>query len=225
MGFAMRNTRIWVGAALLVSGAVDGTLARAQPGPVSVTATITSATLNLSTMQANAGTIVFQIANHSGIPRTFTIGGKTSAVIPANKSATFTVVLAGGTYLALSYGPALTHGLSTELTVNATCLHPTRTTVTVRMRPGPIALSRSTVPCGTVTFRVTNVGRTLVQVFAIYQPNNDGVQLGHSPRLSPGRSASLTVQFRTRGRAFYSDASGNPDQAEQYNEYGYLTVV
>ena len=87
-----------------------------------------------------------------------------------------------------------------------------------------MTLSRSTVPCGAVTFVVTNVG-TIVHTFWIFAPDNNSVapRGGHGPRIKPGQTVRMTVNFTTTGRAFYE--CGEMEHGEIYGETGYLVLV
>jgi uncharacterized cupredoxin-like copper-binding protein len=200
-------------------------LAQTRAASSTVTVTITSSSILLAPMQVPAGTVVFKIANKGKIPRNFKIAGKSTPTIAVGKSATLRVALPkSGTYLYLSFGKGHTAGRSGVLTVVDTCTNPASASVTVQMQEAPMKLSRQTVPCGTVTFVITNAG-TIIHTFQIDVPNSTGVVApgGQGPRLDPGQTASITVRFTTKGSAFYRCSETEHD--EQYGETGSLTVV
>jgi uncharacterized cupredoxin-like copper-binding protein len=85
-----------------------------------------------------------------------------------------------------------------------------------------MVFSQESVPCGTVTFQVTNAG-TIVHAFEIRTPDDPGRVAGHTPPLQPGQSATLTVRFAVKGRADYSCSEYEHD--ERYGEIGYLAIV
>jgi uncharacterized cupredoxin-like copper-binding protein len=75
-----------------------------------------------------------------------------------------------------------------------TTQHATATTVTVAASEFKFKLSRKTVPVGTVTFRVVNKGK-IAHDFKI-----DGKK---TPLVKPGKSATLKVVFKKKGRFAY----------------------
>jgi uncharacterized cupredoxin-like copper-binding protein len=198
---------------------------QAETGGAPVVVTITNAGVQLLPSQVGAGSVTFAITNRSSLARTLTVAGKKTALITPGKSARLVAAIPNsGTYLLLSYGAHHAAGLSSVLIVVDACTHPAATSVAVTMREGPIELSRTSVPCGTVTFTVTNTG-TIVHGFVITGPNDAShfAPGGQGPRLAPGQTAQIVVTFATKGRAFYR--CSEPEHDETYGESGFLSVA
>ena len=99
------------------------------------------------------------------------------------------------------------------------CIDPVATTVSVQMGQdrGGITVSQSAIPCGTVTFVVSNVG-TLVdslQVFAALPAVE-----GSTPELQPGQSARLTLRFPAKRLVHYQSGDCPPAGPEFGGDYG-----
>jgi uncharacterized cupredoxin-like copper-binding protein len=211
------------GAALLVAAAVARS--QADAGPATIVVTMTDSKLNAAPMTAPLGSVVFKVVNKGTRPRDFEIAGKSTPQIASGKSATLKVTFPKtGTFLYLSYRAGHTGGLSNALRVVATCTHPTTSTVRVQMKEAPEILSQTRVPCGTVTFVLTNVGK-IVHSFDVFAPDNATVVPpgGHGPRVKPGQTARMTVRFTMKGRVLYT--CGETEHGEMYGELGYLFVV
>ncbi len=86
-----------------------------------------------------------------------------------------------------------TTGLTGELYLYEPCTHPAMTTVDVSMATesaGGLVLSQTQVPCGTVTFDVTDVNEPATSLLAsIVVPQLAQV----TDQLDPGETASLTL--------------------------------
>jgi uncharacterized cupredoxin-like copper-binding protein len=206
-------------------GAVAPAVAVTHASATTVVITMTDAKLESAPVVAQPGIVLFRVVNQGTRSRNFEIAGKSTPQIAAGKSATLRVSFPKpGSFLYLSYGPGRTRGLSNEFRIVGTCLHPAKSTVRVQMKRAPIMVSRSTVPCGTVTFVVTNVDK-IIHSFWIFTPNNNGVAPpgGKGPVVRPGKSVRMTVKFTTTGRAFYE--CGVIEHGEIYSETGYLVVV
>jgi hypothetical protein len=80
------------------------------------------------------------------------------------------------------------------------CSDPSATTVDVQIdhAAGGLTLSPTTVPCGTVTFDVTDVDTTNVRLFV---STNAPPLSGLTTQLNPGGTTTLTVDFPTTGLA------------------------
>jgi hypothetical protein len=169
------------------------------------------------------GAIVFTVANRTTAMRTFGVAGKVTPRIPPGKIVTLRAALpVGGDYLAEAYGARQSNLLSSGLTVTVPCSHAVDSTVTVQMQEAPIRLSAATVPCGTVTYDITNVG-TVAHAFEILQPGTPGTVAGVGPLLEPGHVATLRVEFKLTGRAAYFCSV--PEHDDEYGETGvFLTV-
>ena len=196
-----------------------------RAGSTTVAVTITSPRVTAAPVRVPGGTVVFKVSNRASVSQNFTIAGKSTADIPPGGSATLRVALPkSGSYLFLSYGKHHTAPASGVLAVTNTCSAPVSTSVSVQMQEGPMTLSRQTVPCGTVTFVITN-GGTMVHTFQVTTPDNTAIIVpgGQGPRLNPGQSASIIVHFTTKGSAFYRCSETEHD--EQYGETGSLKLV
>ena len=195
--------------------AVGAGAALAHPGASTVVVTISRSGLEVAPITVLAGPLLLKISNHGKVARDFAIGGKRTAQIPPGKSATLTVALTGG-FRTYSSTRAKRRGrISGLLDALIRCATPVATMVTVQMtqEPGGIAPSRNTIPCGTVTFVVTNVGSLTddLHVFGALPQEN-----GTTPELTPGQTARLTIRFAAKGTVVYE--SGVFPAAE--SEYG-----
>lgn len=196
--------------------------AQAQAGSFTVVVTITNSGLTLAPSTVPAGSVVFKIVNRAKIARDFEIAGKKTPIIGTGKSATLRVeVKRFSRYFSVGPGHARLSGL---LGVLEACAKPTTSTVAVQITFGMITLSQSTVPCGTVTFVVTNKD-ALIHAFTVYVPTTVGAEV-HGPRLRPGATASTMVSFPYKGNVYYfcREYLHNEGQEESRNESGNLTV-
>jgi hypothetical protein len=210
-------------AAVLSVALTSAASTQAGIGGASVAVTITNAGLKLLPLQIPAGTVAFTITNKSSVARTVTVARKRSTLISPGHSDKLTASIpTGGTYLVLSYTARHTAPLSSALTVIDACTRPATTAIAVTMREGPTQLSSTSVPCGTVTFSITNAG-TIVHTFQIDAPNETGLVLGQGRQLNPGESATVTVRFARKGRAYYR--CSEPEHDEEYGESGFLAIV
>jgi hypothetical protein len=220
-------TRLIVAAGVAALLVVAAGSAQADSRAGTVVVTITRGGLEVAPVNVLAGTLLFKIANHAKVARDFAIGGKRTAQIPPGTSATLTVALTAGfqTYssMRLSHRGRIT-GLLDAL---APCADPAATTVTVHMtqEPGGIALSQNRIPCGTVTFVVTNVG-ALTDALWVFGtlPREKGV----TPEIASGQTASLTIQFVATGIVYYESGDFPPAEPEyggDSGEQGLFTIT
>jgi plastocyanin len=139
----------------------------------------------LSKTTALTGATVFHVVNRGKVAHSFSIAGQKTPVLKPGKSANLTVVfIDAGTYpffsavkgqsrmkgtLHVVEAPSPKSSTSTtpipvgatEPTVSppdAPCANPTNTTVTVTTFDFNFSLSQRTIPCGAVTFNITNAG-------------------------------------------------------------------
>jgi plastocyanin len=222
----MRSAR--AGVAVCSAGllAVLATLTTAAAGAQSraneVTVTITNAKVKVSAVSVPVGLVVFKVVNKAKLPHNFTIAGKATSKIAAGRSATLQVKIANkGPYVYYSVGPGRQGASRGAISVVEPCTHPTSSTVTVQMAETLSVLSRTTVPCGTVTFAVTNVG-TIVHSPDLFQANPPRT-LARGPELQPGQTASLVVRFTQKGQVEYR--CGEEEHDEMYGESVVLTVT
>jgi hypothetical protein len=190
----------------------------------SVVVTITDSQLKLSRPSV-IGSVVFNVVNKSRLPRDFEIAGKRTPSIASGASAPLRVELPkSGAYPYVSAGPGRASRLRGMLRVAVPCTHPSASTVSVRLSEEGTSLSQARIPCGTVTFAVTN-GGTIVHSFQVPTQTNFLVADpgGHTARLKPGSSARFKVRFVSKGIALYS--CGEPEHDEMFAESGWITVV
>jgi uncharacterized cupredoxin-like copper-binding protein len=201
-------------AAALVTAAVA--LGQPRSAPTTLAVTITDTQLRVVQKPVRIGLVTFKVANKSKTARDFRIAGKKTPKIAPGKAATLRVTFTKTglvVYSSTGSGRALLSGVFTFVDP---CTTPVASTVSLQMREGTIQLSRPSVPCGSVTFAVTNAG-TIVHTFQISAANGRGQQL------QPGQTANLTVQLTKKGRVFYSCAE--PEHDEMYGETGWINVV
>jgi hypothetical protein len=208
--------------------ATNAATARLAGPATTVVVTLTASKLTFSTDNIPVGEAEFRIANRSGDARTFVIGGMRTHPIPAGGSADLHVVLsARGYYTARAVGARRAPPLSSLIDVFEPCATPTATSISVRMAQdqGGITLSQTTIPCGTVTFVVTNAGTHIdsLQIFG-EQPG----ETGSTPELQPGQTATIDVRFTSKGTGYYQSGTyppAEPEFAGDYGEGGQFTVT
>jgi uncharacterized cupredoxin-like copper-binding protein len=169
----------------------------------------------LSAKTVPLGTVIFKVVNRGKLPHNFKIAGKATPLLAPGKSAVLRVVFTKkGTYVylctvtghaAAGMKGALGVGVSkvtpppttTTTSTNQACTNPTSTTITVDEFDFGFTLSANSVACGSVTFQMKNSGQS-VHNFAI-----QGVPNAAGPLLDPGKSATMTVNFTTKGTFTY----------------------
>ncbi len=160
------------------------------------------------------GRVVFNVSNRAANARRLTVGQTRTRLIQPRHSATLQVDLRSrGPYTVVETGPKNTPRITGVVRVFEPCTRPSATTVGVNVDHGRtgITLSRATIPCGTVTFVVTNIGTAVdsLQFFADYPQKG-----GATPELQPGQSARVTVQFPEKGIAYYQSGIYIPGEEE-----------
>lgn len=215
------------GCALVAAvAAVAAAPSHAAPARQRVAVTLTSRTVGLSTVNVLAGTIAFAVVNRSKFARAFAIAGRRTPQIPAGRSATLTVMLGTGFHEYTSVGRDRRGRIAGLVHALAPCTEPVATTVKVEMTqsPGSIAFSRTTIPCGTVTFVITNAG-TLVDKLRVYADYRG--EIGASPQIAPGQTATLVIRFLAKGIASYVSDDFPPPELEDGSmsgEQGQLAI-
>jgi hypothetical protein len=176
--------------------------ARAAASPTRVRATITNSRIVFTPSSVPTGTLVFTVFNRTSGARAFGVGARRTSAIGAGRSRRLTVTVSGTgerTFSSVatansrpSRGP--TPGVTGALYLYKPCTHPAMTTVDVRMAStsaGGLTLSRTRVPCGTVTFEVTDVDEPATSLLAsIVVPPLSQV----TNQLDPDGTASLTLR-------------------------------
>ena len=179
--------------------------AAATTSPTAVTVTIANTSIVFTPRDVPTGTLVFTVINRTTGVRDFGVGARRTGAIAAGRSTRLTLSLpARGERTFSSVATAGSHSkgraarLTGALYLFEPCTHPAVTTVDVRMATaaaGGLTLSQTSVPCGTVTFDVTDVdasGASFV-VSAEVPPLSAG-----TVQLEPGATATLTVRFAAR---------------------------
>jgi uncharacterized cupredoxin-like copper-binding protein len=82
-------------------------------------------------------------------------------------------------------------GTTTTTKTGATCASPQNTTVTVQEQEYKFVLSQTTIPCGNVTFNMSNTGQLEHNFDVQGVPNGAGV----GSFLQPGQTSSITVNL------------------------------
>jgi plastocyanin len=124
----------------------------------SVTVTMRQSKLTLSRRSVPAGAVAFHLVNRSKLTRDFRIAGKRSAPVKPGLKGILRVTLATPgryAYVSTARGARATRGV---LTVTGTPAPQPTTTVTVTATEFNFALSRQSVPAGTLIFTIANRG-------------------------------------------------------------------
>jgi hypothetical protein len=217
-----------VAAVGLVAGGGASAQASAVVSPTTVAVTIRNSGIVLAPALVPTGPVVFRIRNRTASTADFGIAGRRTRAIPVGRSAILAVTLARrGAQTVSSKATGRSMRATGILDVFEPCTSPATTTVSVEMAQdqGGIAVSQTAVPCGTVTFVVTDAGAV-----------NDSLQVfseapsvtGSTPDLRPGQTARLTLHFTAKGPVHYQSGDyppAEPEFAGDYNEEGQLTLV
>jgi hypothetical protein len=177
-------------------------IAEDERAPVTVDVKLTDSRSTMTPSTVPVGRVLFRIVNRGSTARSFTIGRARRAMIAPGSSVTLSALFSSrGPHPYVSGGPRAPR-LFGVLNVFVPCTQPQTSTVEVRMDHGRsgITLSRTTIPCGRVTFVVTNVGVMVdsLQIFTDY-PHARGT----TPELAPKETARLTISFTEKGVAYY----------------------
>jgi hypothetical protein len=171
------------------------------------------------------GGVLFLIENKDSRSHMFSAGGS-SVTIARGKSARLRVSFTRpGTYTYVSTAPGRGRfpGL---LSVVEPCANPAVTSVSVQLAQGSggLSVSQTSVPCGQVTFIVSDTG-TLPDNLHIFS-EGPGPHAS-TPELSPGQTATLTLQFPYEGLAQLESGDYPPAEPEfggDYGEEAHLTI-
>ncbi len=186
----------------LTAAAVWGPGVARAATPTRVTATITNSRIGFAPSYVPTGTVVITVVNRTKARRDFGAGARQTGGIAAGRSGRLTVTFSGSgerrfSSVAVAGSRHITGGsrrLTAALHLYKPCSDPSATTVDVQIdrSAGGLTLSPTTVPCGTVTFDVTDVdspnARLLVSADA---PPRSGV----AAQLNPGGTATLIIDF------------------------------
>jgi hypothetical protein len=221
---------VWLAGA---GGLFASAAARAAASPTRVTARITNSRIVFAPSNVPTGTLVFTVFNRTSRARAFGIGARRTSAIAAGRSATLTLTLrrAGErTFSSVatansrrSDGP--TPGFTGALYLYERCTHPAMTTVDVRMATesaGGLMLSQTRIPCGTVTFDVTDVDEPATSLLAsTVVPALAQV----TSQLDPGETAKLTLRSAAKTVVHCDAVQYDAVESDSFSVgYGSLTL-
>jgi hypothetical protein len=211
-----------VRAAIAGIAALAATALSALPaggGSATVRVTLTDEGATLSPSSVIAGNVFFTVSNHGRARRDFEIAGKKTAALPAGRMATLHVTFAPHPYRYVSVGR---RGRFTGYVgVLRGCATPSASSVTAIFKTVyRLELSRTSLPCGTVTFHVVNSDVGAVHSFNVVLVTLVNTEL-RGPTLKPGQSKTMIVKLPYKGQVYYFDAE---DENAEYGDSGYLGV-
>jgi len=219
----------------------------AKPAVTStVKVTIGDTKLDLRPARVQPGRVVFKITDTGNQAHTFAIAGRSTRTLQHGASAILTVsFVSGGSFKAIartSSGRTLSAGLkvgsptptilpatttspsktstSTTPSTSSGCSQPVSTTVTVTIVPPKFNFSRTTIPCGSVTFVVTNTGQ-LTHSLQITAPAG-AATIPANPPIQPGQTQTFTATMTAKG--IYAWQCGEREDNSDDGEYGNLAV-
>jgi uncharacterized cupredoxin-like copper-binding protein len=189
-------------------------LGRSEAAPgTTLAVTLTDEYVMVVQKPVRVGQVTFKVVNKSSLARDFRIGGKKTPRIAPGKAATLAVAFTKTGLVVYSSAAVRGAPLTGVLTFVDPCTASRRSEVSVQMSEAPPKLSATSIPCGTVTFMVTNTG-TIAHSFRV--ANRQTAQL------QPGQSATLTVSLLSKGRTYI--VCGELEHDELYGESGWLGV-
>jgi hypothetical protein len=211
---------------LLATVVVSPTGAERSSGisPLVVVATITNAGVTVAPAAVSAGPVTVKVINRSAAARDFRIGGKRTAALRTGHSTFLNVVLAAGNQPYTSTALGRGSQLSGILNVFQPCTNPVATTVHVQAAQGAggLTVSQTSIPCGTVTFIVSNTG-TMVDQLQIFELNQSSAQASTGV-LSAGQTQTLTIEFPAEGIAFCQSVTYPPPEPE-YGDFSEIAKL
>jgi hypothetical protein len=199
--------------------------------PTRVTATLMDSRIVFAPSYVPTGTVAITVVNRTNDRRDFGVGARRTGAIAPGHSARLTVTFPGSGAQQFSSVAAAgsrhieggSRRLTAALHLFKPCSDASASTVDVQIdeSTGGLTLSPTTVPCGTVTFDVTDVdtpnARLLVSAAA-------PPRWGLTPQLNPGATATLTVAFPAAALATCSAVSVGGDGVITAVGGGALTV-
>jgi len=199
--------------------------------PTRVTATITNSRIVFAPSYVPTGTVVITVVNRTKDRRDFGVGARRTGAIAAARSERLTVTFSGSgerqfSSVAAAGSRHITGGsprLTAALHLFEPCRDASATTVDVQIdqSAGGLTLSPTTVPCGTVTFDVTDVDTPNARLlFSADAPPRSGL----TTQLNPGGTATLTVHFPATALAHFSAVQVGGDGIVVVVGDGSLTV-
>jgi hypothetical protein len=201
---------LWSLALVLAAAA----LARDDAAPTTLAITLTDRYVQVVQKPVRVGRVTFKVANRSTVARDFRIAGKKTSKIEPGKTTTLVVTFTRTGVVVYSSAAARGDPLTGVLTFVDPCSTGARSSVSVEMSEAAMKVSRPAVPCGAVTFAVTNTGTI---------PHSFRVAGRQTPQLQPGQSASVTVSLLSKGRTYI--VCGEVEHDELYGESGWINVL
>jgi hypothetical protein len=198
--------------------------ARAATSPTRVTVTIRNSRIVFAPAWVPTGPLVLTVFNRTRGARDFGVGARRTGAIAAGRSARLTVTLPGkGERTFSSVATASSRRITGTLYLFEPCTHPAMTTVDVHIAKsaGGLMLSPSSVPCGTVTFAVTDVDTpgASVLVSSVVPPLS-----GVTDQLAPGGTATLTLRFAAKAIVHLDAVEDDAEGDSVVVGYGSLTL-
>jgi hypothetical protein len=211
---AVLLTSLWQPSSVIAAAPTSGT---------TVVVIVTDRGVKLSRLSVPAGLVVFAIGNHGRHRHRFEIAGNATPALAFGKTALLKIVFVhGGSYRFAATGlpagvfrvsPTPAAGSSAPASSTSVaaasaqpCTSPTTSTVTVTMSdkfvPDGYTFSPVTVPCGTVTFVLTNTGK-LGHGLELMDPR--GQLLPASSTVGPSQTASLVENLGYTGTYQWAD--------------------
>lgn len=205
------------GVAAFAATAVSALAAGSENATIRVTLTDGGVTLTPSSVIA--GITVFTVSNRGRAPRDFEIAGKKTPALAAGTTATLRATFAPRPYRYVSVGR--TGRFSGFVGVLRGCATPSASSVTATFKSDyRLELSRTSLPCGTVTFHIVNSDVGIVHSFNVILVTLVNSEL-RGPTLQAGQSKTLVVKLPYDGQVYYYDAE---NENAEYGDSGYLTV-
>jgi hypothetical protein len=186
-----------------------------------VVVTVTDTSVRLSRVSVPVGLVLFEIRNRGERRHAVEVAGNATPKLVPGRSATLKVVFVrGGKYRLVAPGlradvlrvvpsgspPASPTTTSTSANSAQPCVDPTSSAVTVTMTDGIVpdgyTFSPASVPCGTVTFVLTNVGK-LGHGLVLMDPR--GQILPASSTVGPSQTVSVVEILRCTGTYQWAD--------------------
>ena len=218
-----RGARAWLAvSAVLLVGLVAGGCAAAA---TSVTVRITDSGAVLSRSSVSVGTVVFAVSNRGRRPHVFVIAGSHTRRIAPGASASLSVTFRSPgryAYVASKRGvlrvlaaPAPWKPLTpTGGHAQQSCAAPTATAVRVTMTDTTgsdgYTFAPAAVPCGNVTFVLTNLGQS---PHGLELMDPAGNIFATSTPVSPSGTVTLSADLKYRGTYEWSDLDGLAGEA------------
>jgi hypothetical protein len=223
---------------LLACWSALGVVPAAPGASPSVSVTIRNSGLTVSRTTVPVGPVEFVATNAGSVPQRLEVDGAATAPIGHGGRATLQVrftragryrvrassLRRGQTLTVLASVPAPTSGRQAPTSTAGSpqaCGNPTSSTVTVTMSdnfgPAGYSFSPSSVPCGTVTFVLNNVG---ANQHGLGLKSPTGVEAPASPTVDAHQSAMFTTNLSLKGAFQWWDSEGEGFETT----YGTLVV-